>query len=51
MEVARKDKRMTAWCQDVSDLTGENWRYLKVGGELFDSSQWDSVATLARALE
>ena len=49
-EVAGKDQRIARWCADVTELTGHDWRYLKVSGDLFDSQEWDSIATLERAL-
>ena len=50
VEVARKDQRMARWSRDASDLTGAEWRYLKVAGGLFDSDQWDSIGTLGAAV-
>jgi type III restriction enzyme len=34
--VAHKDEAVTLWCQKISDQTGQNWRYLKVGQAMFD---------------
>jgi type III restriction enzyme len=50
VEVARKDQRVAQWCRDVTAATGEEWRYLKVSGALFDSDQWDSIGTLESAI-
>lgn len=30
LDVAHKDKRAEQWCEDVTNLTGVEWRYLKV---------------------
>ena len=49
-EVPRKDKRIAKWCHDASELTGTEWRYLKVTEELFDSTSWDSLAALQRGV-
>jgi len=49
VEVALKDQRMARWCSDATELTGVEWRYLKVGSGLFDSGEWDSLATLEAA--
>ena len=50
IEVPRKDQRMAAWCRSASDLTGEDWRYLKVTEALFDFSEWESLAALERGV-
>ena len=49
-EVPRKDKRIAKWCHDATALTGTQWRYLKVTEELFDSTSWDSLASLVRGV-
>ena len=51
LEVPRKDQRMARWCHDASELTGEEWRYVKVTETLFDSGQWDSLDMLKRAFQ
>ena len=50
IEVPRKDQRMAAWCRAASDLTGEDWRYLKVKEALLDFSEWESLAELERGV-
>jgi len=50
LEVPRKDQRMIQWCRDATVFTGEEWRYVKVAGALFDSHRWDSIAELERAI-
>ena len=49
LEVPRKDQRMVRWCQDATELAGEEWSYVKVTEVLFDSGQWDSMAMLQLA--
>ena len=49
LEVPRKDQRVAQWCRDATSLTGQNWRYVKVKGDLFASQQWDSLASLQNA--
>ena len=50
IDVARKDQRIAQWCRDATALSGQQWRYLKVAQELFDSTPWDSVETLERSV-
>lgn len=50
-EVAAKDAQMARWCQEVSAVAGEHWRYLKVPQHLFDGGRFSTLAALARALE
>ena len=50
IDVARKDKRIEQWRRDATELSGVEWRYLKVTQELFDSTPWDSVGTLQRGV-
>ena len=50
IEVPLKDQRMAAWCRAASDLTGEDWRYLKVTEALFAFSEWESLAALERGV-
>ncbi len=50
IEVPRKDQRMAAWCRSASELTGEDWRYLKVTEALFGFSEWESLAALERGV-
>lgn len=48
IDVAHKDRRIEQWCRNATALSGVEWRYLKVSQELFDSTAWDSIATLER---
>ena len=50
IDVARKDKRIEQWRRDATELSGAEWRYLKVTQELFDSTPWDSIWTLQRGV-
>lgn len=36
------------WCRAAGELTGEDWRYLKVTEALFDFADWESLAALER---
>ena len=47
-EVGRKDARMRQWCKTASELTGKDWRYLKVMGHVFgNAGNWKSLKQLA----
>lgn len=40
VEVARKDERMEQWCKDASQITGQQWQYLKVLEDDFNRYQF-----------
>ncbi len=51
IEVARKDARMRQWCKSASELTGIQWRYIKVMQDYFhDGSQWHTLEQLVGEL-
>ena len=49
-DVARKDARAHTWCADVSALTGQAWRYLKVPEKEFKRLKADNFGELASAI-
>jgi type III restriction enzyme len=50
VEVARKDARIRQWCKTASQLTGDEWRYVKVSEHTFRTGgDWTSVHQLATA--
>jgi len=49
--VQRKDARATTWCADVTTLTGQTWRYLKVPDKMFKKLKPTSFDELASALQ
>ena len=50
VEVARKDARMEQWCKTASELTGDEWRYIKVLEHIFkNGGKWDTLEQLAVA--
>ncbi len=51
VEVARKDARAHRWAADVTELTGREWRYLKLNQRLFEQSHAQTFADLARQAE
>ena len=51
MEVPRKDARMRQWSKTASELTGEDWRYVKVVEHVFgNGGNWDSIEQLEAGL-
>ncbi len=49
VEVPRKDARMRQWCKTASELTGEDWRYVKVMEQVFgNGGNWGSLEQLAK---
>ena len=50
-DVQRKDARATTWCVDVTTLTGQTWRYLKVPDKMFKKLKPTSFDELASALQ
>ena len=49
-DVARKDDRARRWCADVSALTGQEWRYLKVPEKEFKKLKAADFGELASAI-
>ena len=48
VEVVRKDLRMREWCRTASELTGEDWRYVKVMEGVFgNGGNWGSLEELS----
>ena len=50
-DVARKDERAEKWCADVTALTGQTWRYLKVPDKEFKRLKPTSFDELVSALQ
>ena len=51
IEVAAKDAQMARWCREVSGVSGDLWRYLKVPQVIFDRRGFASLADLVRDVE
>ena len=51
IEVAAKDAQMARWCREVSDVSSDHWRYLKVPQVIFDRGGFASLADLVRSIE
>lgn len=46
VDVARKDKAAALWCENTTELTGTNWRYLKVPQKHYEKLQPADFADL-----
>jgi hypothetical protein len=51
VDVARKDERAEKWCDDVTTLTGQTWRYLKVPDKEFKRVKPAGFDELVSALQ
>ena len=50
-DVARKDNRMRQWCRTASQLTSDEWRYVKVLEDIFrNRGNWRSLTQLEEAI-
>ncbi|GAI25594.1 unnamed protein product [marine sediment metagenome] len=49
-DVPFKDQRSVVWCKDVSDITGETWKYLRVDQEVFDKGGFRTFSKLAKSI-
>lgn len=50
IEVGLKDNAATNWCNTATELTGENWSYLKVGQKEFEGLHPESFEELIAVL-
>ena len=51
VEVAAKDAQMARWCLEVSGVSDDIWRYLKVPQVIFDHGGFASLADLIRSVK
>ncbi|RMG23053.1 MAG: hypothetical protein D6724_09180 [Armatimonadetes bacterium] len=51
VEVAAKDAQMARWCNEVSAVSGQTWKYMKVPQLIFDRGSFSSLASLVREVE
>ena len=47
VDVEHKDKRAIQWCEDVNNLTGQKWEFMRVNQEEFRKHRFSSVKELA----
>jgi len=45
-DVPKKDERAMSWCRDVTELTGEDWRYVRIDQRLFQEHYYGSFKEL-----
>ena len=45
-DVDKKDKAMDKWCKDITNLTDQQWRYIKVLQTQFESQYFDTFQEL-----
>jgi len=50
INVVHKDKRIKIWCEDASNLTGENWSFIRVNQELFEQHRFKSMREIVSSL-
>ncbi len=49
INVPRKDERARIWCEDVSQITGQNWHYARIDQQLFEARYYSSLSELLQA--
>ncbi len=45
-DVQYKDKRMTLWCKDVTNITKDKWKYMRIDQEYFEKYRFKSIEDL-----
>ena len=51
IDVANKDRRIRAWCQDATNLTKNRWSFIRVDQEGFEKFRFKSLSELVSAIE
>jgi len=51
IDVALKDRRIRAWCQDATNLTKNKWSFIRVDQEGFEKFRFKSLSELISAIE
>lgn len=46
INVPRKDERARIWCDDASQITGQDWHYARINQQLFQARYYDSLHEL-----
>lgn len=46
----RKDEAIKRWCRDVTNQTGDEWKYIRVNQSVFDSSDFSSYQDLLKMI-
>jgi type III restriction enzyme len=50
-EVPLKDARAEEWCKNVTEITGQQWNYIKVPYVIFNSTRYSSFKDLVSTIE
>jgi type III restriction enzyme len=50
-DVPFKDARAKDWCKTVNELTGQQWKYTKVGYDIFNSSKYRTLDELVGSIK
>ena len=50
-EVPLKDARAEEWCKNVTEITGQQWKYIKVPYIIFNSTRYSSFKDLVSTIE
>ncbi len=50
IDVEFKDRRIVVWCEDVSKITGMEWKFTRVNEEDFKKYHFDSLNELVKAI-
>jgi type III restriction enzyme len=51
INVPKKDERAKQWCQDVTKLTGEKWRFVRIDQKIFEAHPYSELYELIKAIE
>lgn len=51
INVPRKDERARIWCEDASEITGQDWHYARINQQLFQAHHYSSLHELLLAIE
>lgn len=51
IDVPKKDERAKQWCQDVSELTGEKWNFIRINQDIFLRRSYSKFSDLVKAIQ
>jgi len=51
IEVPIKDERTRVWCEDVTKLTGKEWRFVRIDQKEFEKHYWEGLKRLLEYLK
>ncbi len=50
VDVEFKDKRMSVWCGDASNIIGKSWRFARINEEDFKKYHFNSLSEMIKAV-